>query len=161
RNAAAFLFDPKSGDLILTDNGIDGFQDPTEPLSADEVERISASDVGVNPPDYGFPDSYVEYRTNKTIGGSGTPPFAVFRPLDGSEAEGVSAVALVPEAFGGWLAGKLVAGFHGQFDEVGANNEENPVRVVDLKTGESIELIANDNPTLGHIDAMASIGDTL
>src|SRR6266850_385327 len=49
RNAAGMAFHPTTGDLYFEDNGIDGFQDPNEPLSADELNRIAAADLGRQP----------------------------------------------------------------------------------------------------------------
>jgi len=46
RNAAGMAFHPTTGDFYFEDNGIDGLQDPNEPLSADEVNRIAAADLG-------------------------------------------------------------------------------------------------------------------
>jgi glucose/arabinose dehydrogenase len=160
RNAAALLFEPSTGDLLIADNGIDGWEDPTEPLSADEIERLPADRIGQTV-DYGYPETYVAYRTGEVVGVGAEPPIATFQPIDGDEAEGVSAIAIAPPAFPAELAGRLIAGFHGQFDRTGIENEENPVRAVDLATGQSFDLIANESRDVGHIDALATIGETL
>jgi len=66
RNAAGMAFHPTTGDFYFEDNGIDGLQDPNEPLSADEVNRIAAADLGRLPaPSFGFPNDYIDYHTGQ------------------------------------------------------------------------------------------------
>ncbi|MDQ2684009.1 MAG: hypothetical protein M3Y37_10830, partial [Chloroflexota bacterium] len=62
-----------------------------------------------------------------------------------------------PEPFNG----ALIAGFHGQFDLVGLENEENPVRAINLDSGDQFDLVTNDAPGIGHIDSMTTIEDTV
>ena len=54
RNAAGMVFAP-NGDLYFQDNGIDTPADRNVSLSADELNRIRAADLGKNLPDFGFP----------------------------------------------------------------------------------------------------------
>src|SRR5438477_794499 len=79
RNAAGMAFHPTTGDLYFEDNGIDGFQDPNEPLSADELNRIAAADLGRQPvPDFGFPNDYIDYHTGQRVGSGGVQPLVAF-----------------------------------------------------------------------------------
>ena len=159
RNAAAITFDPATGDLIITDNGIDTPEDRIVALSADELYRLQADEIGGEVEDFGFPTAYVDYATGETVGDQTIAPVVVYRPLDGpsgpSEAEGVASVALAPASFPDGLRG-VVARFHGQYDSAGIENEENPVLLSDESTGASIEFFANDHPTIGHIDGLLS-----
>ena len=164
RNAAAITFDPATGDLVITDNGIDTPEDRIVALSADELYRLPADEIGGEVEDYGFPAAYVDYATGEEIGGQAIAPVVAYRPIDGprgaSEAEGVASVALAPASFPKELQG-VVAGFHGQYDSVGIENEENPLLLSDESTGDSIELFANDDPEIGHIDGLLSTETTL
>lgn len=160
RNAAAIVFDPATGDLVITDNGIDTPEDRIVALSADTLYRLPAGEIGGAVEDYGFPAAYVDYATGDEVGEIAIAPEAVYRPIDGSEAEGVASVALTPADFPDELKG-VVAGFHGQYDDVGTMNEENPLLLTAETTGETIELFANDDPTVGHIDGLMSTDATL
>ena len=66
----------------------------------------------------------------------------------------------MPDGFPAELRG-VVAGFHGQYDDVGVVNEENPLLLTMTETGETIELFANADPTIGHIDGLTSTDTTL
>src|SRR5262249_26988572 len=70
RNPAGFAFHPATGDLYFQDNGIDGFVDPNEPVSADELNFIARTNLGQSVPHFGFPTNYTEYRTGTIIGGA-------------------------------------------------------------------------------------------
>lgn len=160
RNAAAIAFDPANGDLLITDNGIDTPGDRVVALSADELYRLPAGEIGGEVEDYGFPSAYVDYASGEVVGEQAVAPVVAYRPVDGSEAEGVASVALAPEAFPANLRG-VVAGFHGQYDSAGLENEENPLLLSDEATGATVELFSNDDPTIGHVDGLLSTGTTL
>ncbi len=161
RNAAAITFDPTTGDLIITDNGIDTPEDRVVALSADTLNRLPADEIGGAVEDYGFPAAYVDYATGETVGDQAIAPAVAYRPIDGSESEGIASVAVAPAQFPAGIQG-VVAGFHGQYDDIGVANEENPLLLVgDAGTGESIELFANADPTIGHIDGLLSTETTL
>ena len=68
RNAAGMDFHPATGDFYFEENGIDGLADRNEPLSADELNRVVAADLGRIVPDFGFPNDYIEYRTGRRVG---------------------------------------------------------------------------------------------
>ncbi|MGH7339196.1 MAG: hypothetical protein ACREKH_01770, partial [Candidatus Rokuibacteriota bacterium] len=81
RNAFGIAFQPGSGDLYFEDNGIDGLVDPSEPLSADELDRIGAAAIGGAVENFGFPSHYVTYRTGTVVGSGGILPLVAFQPV--------------------------------------------------------------------------------
>jgi glucose/arabinose dehydrogenase len=157
RNAAGMAFHPKTGDLYLEDNGIDGLVDGNEPHSADELNRIRAAAVGVTVHDFGFSHDYIRYRTGEHVGSGAIQPLVAFQPIpnpaNGSESEGASEIAFSPEAFNtkGGLHPGVFVGFHGKFNEGGIANEENPLVFFDETTGEYFHFIGNDESNIGHL----------
>jgi glucose/arabinose dehydrogenase len=138
RNAAGIAFHPVTGDLYFADNGIDGLVNVREPLSADELNAIAASDIGGPVEDFGFADDYIEYRTGARIGGGAIQPLIAFQPVpapNGSESEGSNEIAFAPANFPPGLNQGVFVGFHGQFNSTGLDNEENPLVYADLETG--------------------------
>jgi glucose/arabinose dehydrogenase len=165
RNAAGIAIHPTTGDLYFQDNGIDGLIDGNEPLSADELNRIIASEIGGAIEDFGFADEYIEYRTGDHIGSGGVQPIVTFQPIPdpftGSENEGASEIAFAPELFPDDLRSAIFVGFHGKFNEGGLANEENPLVLFDESTGEYYHLISNDEPNIGHLDGVLATADSL
>ncbi len=164
RNPFGMAFEPGTGDLFFEDNGIDGLVDGNEPLSADELNRIRADDIGGAVEDFGFPHNYIEYRTGTEIGSGGIDPLVVFQPIpspDGAESEGPAEIAFAPSLFPTSLSKGIFVGFHGKFSLAGVNNEENPLVFVDLNTLEYFHFISNIEPGIGHIDSLLSAGDSL
>ena len=161
RNAAGIAFHPTTGNLYFEDNGIDTPEDRIEALSADELNRIVADDIGGPAEDLGFPRDYVAARTGEAIGGGETAPLVAFLPEDGEESEGASEIAFAPAALPSGLNDGVFVGFHGQWDEVGLDNEENPLLYVDLDTGDAFPLVANDDPRVGHLDGLLATADAL
>ena len=104
RNAAGMVFAPHTGDLYLQDNGIDGVAVPIEPTSADELNFVRRENVGGPIEDFGFPENYTEYRTDRVVGGQGIQPLFAFQPLDGAEAEGPQRYCLFTPLFSGRIA---------------------------------------------------------
>jgi glucose/arabinose dehydrogenase len=165
RNAAGIAFDPASGDLYFAENGIDGLIDANEPLSADELNRIVAAEIGGAVEDFGFGDDYIEYRTGVRVGSGAIQPLVAFQPVpppDGSENEGPAEIAFAPAAFeqAGFGPGVFV-GFHGKFNEGGLDNEENPLVFYDLATGTYSHFIGNGEPDIGHLDGLLATADSL
>jgi glucose/arabinose dehydrogenase len=165
RNAAGMEFHPRTGDLYLQDNGIDGVQDANEPTSADELNRIAAADVGGAIEDFGFPASYIEYRTGNVIGGEGIAPEFAFLPIPdlatGDEAEGPNDIAFAPEMFPRPLRNGVFVGMHGKFSLGGLANEENPLVFANLNDGSYFHFISNREPQVGHLDGLLSTSDSL
>lgn len=165
RNAAGMRFHPVTGDLYFEDNGIDGLEDPNEPLSADELNRIPVDELGGTVEDFGFPAAYVEYRTGRTVGSRGITPLVAFQPLGdpltGDEAEGAVQIAFAPPSFPARMRGGVFVGMHGKYVLAGPENEENPLVFVDLATGEVLHFIGVDEPGIGHLDGLLATEDAL
>ncbi|PYM84399.1 MAG: hypothetical protein DME13_13120, partial [Candidatus Rokuibacteriota bacterium] len=167
-------FHPTTGDLYFEDNGIDGFQDPNEPLSADEINRIAAADLGRQPvPDFGFPNDYIDYHTGQRVGSGGVQPLVAFLPLpcascpdpgdpngpDGAESEGPSGIVFAPPSFPPYVNNGIFVGFHGKFSAPPSGNEENPLVFWDLGTGKYFHFI--ESFQLGHGDQLLATQDSL
>ncbi|MDP9359344.1 MAG: hypothetical protein M3R02_29475, partial [Chloroflexota bacterium] len=161
RNAAGIAVQPVSGDLFFEDNGIDLPGNRIESLGADELNRLPARAIGGEVEDFGFPGAYVEYRTGREVGEGGRRPLAAFQPQEGSESEGAVGVAVAPSGFPEGLNDGVFVGFHGQYDETGLANEENPLVYVDVETGESFQFVGNDEPEVGHLDSLLATEDAL
>jgi glucose/arabinose dehydrogenase len=164
RNAAGIAIQASTGDLYFEDNGIDGLSDPTEPLSADELNRIPADGIGGTVEDFGFPESYTQYRTGTLIGDPATAPLIAFQPIpapSGSESEGPAEIAFAPGRFPAGLNYGIFIGFHGQFSLAGLSNEENPTVFYNLATGEYFHFVSNDNTGAGHLDSLLATDTSL
>lgn len=161
RNAAGIAIDLQRGDLIFEDNGIDTPDNRTEALSADEINVIAAADIGGPVEHFGFPTTYIDYRTGNQIGSDGLPPVAAFVPLNGSENEGPADIEIAPTDFPDGINTGIFIGFHGQWDLVGIENEENPVAYFEPETGGYTHVISNDEPGVGHLDGLLSTRDAL
>jgi glucose/arabinose dehydrogenase len=164
RNPSGMAFHPATGDFYIGDNGIDGLVNVNEPHSADEINVVSAADLGNTIVDFGFPSTYEQYRTGVTIGTTGVLPLETFQPIpqpNGAEAEGVNEIVFAPPLFPEPLVNGLFAGFHGRFGQAGAANEENPVAFVDLDDLSQFHFVPNSDPSVGHLDGLAATTDTL
>jgi hypothetical protein len=158
RNAAGMAFDP-GGNLYLQDNGIDGVGHDS--LSADELNRIAAEDLGVTVPDFGFAETYVDYATGVTVGPTEgiTLPLVAFRPIEGEKSEGAVEVALAPTSFPADFAGGVFVPFSGKFNLGGLQNDENPLVFVDTATNTSFHFISNQ--LLGHPNGVLTTSEAL
>ncbi len=161
RNAAGFDFHPTTGDLYLEDNGIDGLTDPNEPFSADELNVIAAADIGGAVESFGFPDTYVAYRTGQVVGNTGIQPLVAFQPIDGAEGEGPNDIAFAPPRFPTALRDGVFVGMHGKYSLGGVSNEENPLVFADLRDNSYFHFIGNDEPMVGHLDGLMTTQDSL
>jgi len=148
RNAAGMTFSPQ-GDLYLQDNGIDGTPRDVS-LSADELNRILADEIGRSIPDFGFPNVYVDAITGALVrqeNGANTPatsdPLIVFRPIDSERSEGAVELTMAPQGFGVPYAGGVFIGFIGMVGRGGSANMENPIVFANPTTGEYYHFIAN------------------
>jgi glucose/arabinose dehydrogenase len=161
RNAAGMTFDPRSGDFYFEDNGIDGGGSPEEELSADEINRIKASDIGKSVPDFGFPSDYIDYFTGKRVGSGGVQPYVAFVPGSGPEIAGPAEIAFASQQFPAGLRNGIFVGFHGLFDLGGTANDENPVAYVDLSSRTYFRFIPNSVAGVGHLDGLLATTDSL
>ncbi len=165
RNPAGFAFHPTTGDLYFQDNGIDGFVDPNEPVSADELNFIARTNIEQAGLYFGFPTNYIEYRTGAVIGGAGIPPLIAFQPLPdpftGHESEGVNDLVFAPPALPDGLNTGVFMGFHGRFNLGGTNNEENPVVYANPATASYFHFIEGQQPGIGHLDGLLATRDSL
>lgn len=182
RNASALEF-AANGDLYIAENGIDGLTDPTEPLSADELNIIAAGDIGGTVENFGFgPNpadlisspglgSYIEYRTGNQVGTGGIQPEVAFLPIpdpsNGAENEGAAAIAFAPANFPAGLNEGLFVPFFGEFGQAGLDNAENPLAFVDLNSSDPLQgreffhFISSEEPNIGHITALLATEDSL
>lgn len=159
RNAAALVFDPGSGDLLMGDNGID--DPPMGSLSLDELNVLPAADLGVRVLDFGYPDAYVRSSDGVAVGERGVAPRIVFRERDGFEAEAPTQLAVAPAQFGeGWSRGFFGA-FHGVYDGFGIDNDETAVLHMDPASGVYRPFLGGRQAGIGHWDGLLSTSDSL
>ncbi len=161
RNAAALAFHPTTGDLYLQDNGMERDDDIDEPVNADELNVIAADRLGVEVPDFGYPDQYVAYRTGERVGTTAEMPIVAFQPIGTSEAQGAAEFTFAPAGFPPPFDEGILIGFHGTYQEGGLANDENPVLWVDPDTAAVLEFIPNDAPQIGHPDSLLATHDSL
>lgn len=163
RNAAGIAVHPTSGDLYFEDNGID--TPAGEELSADEINRVRATDIGNAVPNFGFAHDYIEYRTGNRVGSGAVQPLAAFQPYPdpntGHESAGANEIAFAPAHFPAGLNGGVFIGFHGEFDGTGADNGENAVVYFDPQTGQYFHFIESGQDGLGHPDGLLATDDSL
>ena len=165
RNAAGIAFHPATGDLWFEENGMDGLTNQNEPRSADELNRITAANVGGAVEDFGFASDYIDYRTGNRIGSGAIQPEVAFTPIpnpsNGAEAEGANEIAFSPAAFPAGLNNGVFVGFHGKFNAAGSANEENAVAYYDIGTDQYYHFIAPGQTGVGHLDGLLSTSDSL
>ncbi len=159
RNAAGMTFDAE-GNLLLQDNGIDTEGNRGVSFSADELNRVSAADLGTTVPDFGFADTYIDYATGATVGPTAgvTAPLVDFRPVDGERSEGAVEIAMAPDGFASDFDGGVFVAFYGM-PGGGTANEENPVVFANPSTGDHYHFI--ENQLMGHPNGLLSMGDSL
>jgi glucose/arabinose dehydrogenase len=165
RNAAGFAFHPTTGDLYLQDNGIDGLVNGGEPLSADEINFIARTNIGVVVQFFGFPTNYTTYRTGTKVGGAGIQPRIAFQPLpnptNGRESEGPFDMTFAPPGFPNGLNTGIFLGFHGQYTSAGTANEENPIVYADPISSNYFHFILGQQVGVGHLDGLLATRDSL
>jgi hypothetical protein len=169
RNAAGLVLSA-AGDLLLHDNGIDTPDNLNVSLSADELNRIRATDLGQVIPDFGFPGTYVSAADGATVVNGievcpticatfgVTPPLLVYRPIGGQRSEGAVELAIAPSGFGLAFKDGVFSSFFGMFSG-GSANEENPVVFADPLTGNYFHFIPNR--LLGHPNGLLATADSL
>lgn len=159
RNAAGMTFDA-AGNLLLQDNGIDTEGNRGVSFSADELNRVSAADLGTTVPNFGFADTYIDYATGATVGPTTgvTAPLVDFRPVDGERSEGAVEIAMAPDGFASDFDGGVFVAFYGMGGG-GTANEENPVVFANPSTGDHYHFI--ENQLMGHPNGLLGMGDSL
>lgn len=165
RNAAGMAFDPLTGDLYFEDNGMDFESYKDEPLSTDKIHMIPADLIGTQVFNFGFPYTYISYRTNQHIGPPAIEPLIAFQPwpdrMTGSESEGPVEIAIAPTLFPAGLNNGVFVGFFGRFNLGGYANEENPVVFYNRANGQYFHFISNSEPNIGHISGLLSTDKAL
>jgi hypothetical protein len=151
RNVIGMGFQPGTGDFYFVDNAIDGtgpFGD--EPPQTDEINVISANDLGVGAPiNFGYPNCYIQYRTGAQVGSGCVLPFFAIQPIAngtslGSESEGPAQLAFAPAGFPAGFNNGLFVGFSGKgCCRTGAENEENAVGYFDFTSGTYLHFSEN------------------
>jgi glucose/arabinose dehydrogenase len=159
RNGTTLAIRPGTGDLWIGENGIDGLGDATISFSADELDIVPADKIGKEVIDFGFPGAYIDYATGEVVGHK--TDFVDFRPINGSKSEGVAGIVFVPDDYPAPFGGGILAGFHGQFDWTGTENDENPLLWINPKTGEKLVVVENDSTEIGHLDSMTVMDGTV
>lgn len=177
RNAASLAIDPKTGDLLIADNGIDGNGNGAYAWSADTLDRVPAAEIGTTVLDFGYPYHYT--LAAQSPGGPGprvdlgptsgvTLPVLAFQPLPdanipnlGSRAQGASGFTIAPSQFPDGLNSGVFVGFHGDFTTGGLTNTKNPVVFANPTTGQYFDVVSNDQPNIGHVDGAAATADAL
>jgi glucose/arabinose dehydrogenase len=166
RNASGLAFHPTTGDLYLSDNGINHPSNPADQLSADELNVITAANLGGPIEDFGYADRYVEYRTGQHVGTGGIDPLVAFQPTTNpptgnpAESEGAVEIAFAPELFPSAFRNGVFVGFHGE-GESGLTNGENPLVFVDLTTGSYTHFIPTNQAGIVHPDGLLATRDSL
>lgn len=158
RNTAGILVQPGTGDVLFTDNGWD-IPGTADPLSADELNRLAAAQIGATVADFGFPNSYVDYATGAVVGG-GIPPEAAFLPLP-AESVGASEMDFAPSLFPTGLNNGLFIGFYGKWETGGSQNTTGPVLYYDLGTRSYYDFIPTGQPGVGHLASLVSTETSL
>ncbi len=179
RNAAALEFDQTTGALYIGDNGIDGLANGDGSLTADELNRLSATQLASgNVPNFGFPN-YSEKYDNPGIfvDGNGQivskvdpnwiDPIATFQPLTNpppdSDSEGVASIAFAPKNFPTAFNNGAFLGFFGRFAYLPGDDRENPLVYYDLATGRYVHFLSSKYPggDFGHFTNLLSTQDSL
>lgn len=178
RNATALEFDKNTGNLYIGENGIDGAVNRNEPLTADELNRLTAAQLA-NPDveDFGFPAYGERYRTPGTfVDGNGNvvpsiDPSVIgalvnFQPIPdpntGFESEGLASLAFAPTTFPNGANNGLLAGFFGRFAYSPTDDRENALVYYDLDTNSYFHLLsANRGGTFGRFTSLLSTETSL
>lgn len=169
RNVYGMTFHPISGDLYFADNAIDesAVNANSQPVQADELNRIAAADVGVAVPFFGYPNCYPAYGTNvlvETVPGSScggvTQSLINFQPVNGYRSEGPTEIAFAPSAFPAAYAGGVFAGFAGGSGPGGVNNQ-NAVVFANSSFSQLLHFVESGTPGVGRVLGVSSTQDSL
>jgi hypothetical protein len=179
RNVYGMAFDA-AGDLYFTDNGMDalppgsylaGVTPPATaepngaPPQADELNMISAAQLGSSVPNFGFPNCYIQYAYGGVPGvpvGSGcTQPLVAFQPL--TDSTGVNEIiaptdmVFAPANFPAPYNDGIFIGFTGG----GRPDEESGVVFYSFATDTYSDFIESSNAPITNIIGLASTNNAL
>jgi glucose/arabinose dehydrogenase len=187
RNAAGLEFNRATGDLYIVENGIDGLPvsqggtGPNEPLTADELNRLTSTQLASSTVEnFGFPNYGEKYRSpgafidglGQTVNSSDPSlagvigAIANFQPIPnpntGAESEGAASIAFAPVDFPTGLNNGVFVGFFGRF-LYGANDDrENALVYYDLATNSYLHFLStNRGGDFGHFTSLLSTQDSL
>lgn len=158
RNAGGILIDP-DGNVYFNDNG---YEDSLgTPVSADELNVITAAQVLAGSTFFGYAGNYTDANTGSFIGGAGAQALAAFLNLGGVNPVGAAEIVLAPSGFPtGWNNG-LFIGFHGNFTTAGGANLQNPVLYYSFDTHTFTTFISAGRDGVGHLDALWATSNAL
>ena len=178
RNVYGMTFAP-NGDFYFADNAIDQIppggalvgtaltsMPDGEPPQADELNKISASQLGVGAPlNFGYPTCYTQYAYGGVPGaqvGSGcVQPVAVFQPVTNGtgthELEGPTDIAMAPTSFPAGFNNGIFIGFAGGETP----NDEAGLAYYSFDTGSVTQFIQSENPMVTNIIGVSSTSNAL
>jgi hypothetical protein len=178
RNAAALEFD-QTGNLYIGENGIDGLTNSNEPLTADELNRLTFAQLeSVAVENFGFPAYGEKYRSPGTfVNGLGqtvnsSDPNVIgaisnFQPIPhpntGFESEGPASIAFAPGGFPNGLNNGVFVGFFGRFGYQPGDDLENPLVYYDLATNSYFHFLSSNRTdgNFGHFTSLLSTQNSL
>ena len=135
RNPTGITFNA-FGDLLITDNGIDGNPIPTEPVSVDELNIVTAEQLRSGKVvDFGFAETYTQPDGTIVENRPGTqPPLLSFTPLGPQRSQGAVEIVPVPASFPLPAPGLALVSFFGN-SQGGSNNNFNSLALVNPASG--------------------------
>jgi hypothetical protein len=169
RNVYGMAFHPVTGDLYFADNAIDesNVTPTSEPVQADELNRIAAADIGVAAPFFGYPNCYPAYRTGvlvESLPGSScngvTQSLINYQPVNNERSEGPTEIAFAPNAFPAEYAGGIFTGFSGGTGPGGVNNQ-NALVFSNSSFSQLLHFIESATPGIGNLVGVHSTQDSL
>lgn len=149
-----------NGDIYIAENGMDIFPGQNQ-LSSDELNRVTAAQVGTTVVNFGFPNHYIQAYTGIEVSSGGTLPILAFLPQGGIRSEGVAGLSLAPTGFPSTLNTGVFVAFHGVGNTGGLNNNENPLIYVDLSTNQYFHFLEGQQQGLAHIDSLYASSNAL
>lgn len=130
RNVFGMQFD-SAGNLWFTDNAINGVPFPVQ---AEELNRISAADLGNVVHDFGFPTCFPDYFTGIHAVPGCTEPVVSFLPKNGEYSQGATQLVFAPEGLPAPYNNGIFITFVGE-------DGRTPVIYYDFATGEYVHFI--------------------
>ena len=165
RNVVGMGFDPYNGNFYFADNAIDGppgtgnETDPNPP-QADELNVISAADLGNGVIDFGYPNCYIQYVTGTPVGSGCVQPLAAFQPINGSRTQGPFQLVFAPPGFPAGYNDGVYISFAGE-SASGVLNDDDGVVYYSFDTGQYIQFIPPSEAGIGKPLGLLATSDTL